>query len=286
MAVQSNFLDTLRIVRIEGFLTFVCVLGGLAVIFSGGRGTSLARGITTGLLLWQAVTFFSAVRLSVWSHWQTESGMAALRSAVFNVSQRIGVYVTELRLAFVVACAAVFLGGTFYAGHLFAPQEERTKLGDPLKQFIPVPSVMKVSSADAAYGVLLQEADSARRGDIDAALRLWSPNGEIIDLGKSKSPQKKRTVWRGEQEIRERYKQEFSQRKYESLRHVSPQIKVSGNAATIVNGLDAIVDFGGKQTHLRLSDTDRWTLHRDGERWQIVRLEVNRGASGALAQGN
>lgn len=69
-AQKLYFWDAVRIVRVEAALAALCLAGAVGVALIHIHGDGLARGVTVGLLAWQAATFLAAVRLSAWSHSQ------------------------------------------------------------------------------------------------------------------------------------------------------------------------------------------------------------------------
>lgn len=272
-SAKPSLSDAFKVVRIEGLLAFIC-LAGAAGILATGNGLTLARGITVGLLLWQAATFLAAVRLSAWSHTQllgADSGSYLIQA----VRSGLGTYITEVRAAGSVALVAGLLGILFFTGVMRAPQGERTALADPLDQFIPARTVLPVSDRELAGAVLVQEAAAAKAGNVDAALGLWSSDGRIIDWAGSRDGRPGRE-WSGLNEIRTRYREELLSRRYLSLAHTNARITRTGAQAVIVNDLKAVVIDNSKKRRIFKRDADRWTLRRSGGKWYITRLEVNR----------
>ena len=91
-------------------------------------------------------------------------------------------------------------------------------------------------------------------------------------------------VWSGLDGIRQRYLEEFQQRRYRRLRHGDLTITlITPDKAFIVNDLDAVIETATGTEHVQLNRTDRWTLAREHGLWRIVMLEINRApvASGA-----
>ena len=86
-------------------------------------------------------------------------------------------------------------------------------------------------------------------------------------------------VWRGIDEIRERYTREFEKRRYYALRHDNLRTEVKGDTAVVYDDLIATVSNNMRLESVRLANTDRWVLHRSGNgRWVIVELNLNRAS--------
>src|SRR3990172_10264443 len=86
-------------------------------------------------------------------------------------------------------------------------------------------------------------------------------------------------VWRGIDEIRERYTREFEKRRYYALRHANLRTEVKGDTAVVYDDLIATVRNDMRLESVRLANTDRWVLHRSGNgKWVIVELELNRAS--------
>ena len=181
-----------------------------------------------------------------------------------------------------VMLMALLFGGMLYLGREHAPLAERLELADPLNRFLPARSVLRPSEEEIAGATLLQEADAARHGNVAEALRLWAPDGVIVDASDASLTGETRHVWQGMDQLKERYVWEFTERRYETLHHLNLTISIHGDEAIILDDLDALVDTHGEKEHLHLPRTDRWLLRRDRNDWKIERLEVNRALRAGL----
>ena len=274
---QPRLFDSARIVQMELLMGSTCLIGAAALLREKGSTLNSVWGITLGLLLWQAATYLAAVRTSAWSYFENRSpNLPRFLSAFSTSGYQWGRFITEARAAVLLILIAVLWGSVFYLGKEYAPPSERIELADPLNRFLPSRSVLRPSEEELAGAALVQEADAARQGDINAALRLWAPDGVIVDASDSLLPDEPSHVWQGTDQLKQRYLWEFSERHYESLRHLNLRITVHGNEAVILDDLDAIVETHGRTEHLHLPRTDKWVLRREGIDWKIERLEVNR----------
>jgi cellulose synthase/poly-beta-1,6-N-acetylglucosamine synthase-like glycosyltransferase len=274
---QPRFLDSARIVRMEFLMGSTCLIGAAALLREKGSTLNSAWGITLGLLLWQAATYFAAVRTSAWSYLENRPPNVPRFLSAFRTSgYQWGRFITEARAAILLMLIAVLLASVFYFGQGHAPTSERIEWADPLNRFLPARSVLRPSEEERAGAVLVQEADAARHDDVDAALKLWAPDGVIMDVSNSLLPGESSRVWKGIDQLKDRYRWEFRERRYESLRHLNLSIAIQGNKAIILDDLDAVVETYGKTEHLQLPRTDKWMLRREGMEWKIERLEVNR----------
>jgi ketosteroid isomerase-like protein len=277
---EPSIFAILRVVQIEAILGLTCFAGAVAIAAGGSGDVVSARNLTAALLLWQAATYMAALRAGAWSYVQgRRQSIPRFQFTFRSVEHRFGRYVTEGRAAAYAVAIALFFGGLFYLGYERSPQSERTQLADPLKRFLPARSVLAPSPKDLAGAVLVQEADAAQSGDVASALRLWAPDGVIVDVSIPMAPREGLNVWKGIDQIRARYLREFGERNYRFLQHKNLKIDEEGDNLTIVNDLDATIRTEGQTRHLNLPGTDKWTLRRDGEGWQIVRLEVNKAWS-------
>jgi cellulose synthase/poly-beta-1,6-N-acetylglucosamine synthase-like glycosyltransferase len=274
---QPRLLDSARIVQMEILMGLTCLIGAAALFREKGSTINSVWGITLGLLLWQAATYLAAVRTSAWSYFENRPPtLFRFRLAFSTSGYQWGRFITEARAAVLLVLIAVLFGSVFYLGRKYAPPSERIELADPLKRFLPAGSVLRPSEEELAGAALVQEADAAQHGNVNAALSLWAPDGVIIDVSDSLQLDEPSHVWRGMDQLKQRYLWEFEERHYESLRHLNLRIAVHGDEAVILDDLDAVVETYGKTEHLHLPRTDKWVLRREGTDWKIERLEVNR----------
>jgi cellulose synthase/poly-beta-1,6-N-acetylglucosamine synthase-like glycosyltransferase len=274
---QPGFLDSMRIVQMELLMGSICLVGAVALVGEKGASLPSAWGITLGLLFWQASTYLAAVRTSIWSYFENRPPNTPRFLSLFsNSGYYWGRFITEFRAATLLLIIAALVGGVFFIGRQQAPLSERIELADPLNKFLPARSVLRPSEEEQAGAALIQEANDARQGDVAAALKLWDSDGVIVDASDSSVAGASARVWKGLEELKQRYLWEFSERHYESLRHLNLKISVHGNEAVILDDLDAVVETHGEVQHLVLPRTDKWVLRREGADWKIVRLEVNR----------
>jgi ketosteroid isomerase-like protein len=229
------------------------------------------------LLLWQAAVYLSAVRTSAWSYLESRApGRAVMRPTFRSLGHALGRFVPERRAAGWVAASMALFGGLLYLGLTRAPVGERIMRADPLRQFVGDRSLVVPSAAELAGAILVLEADAARRGDVERALRLWHPDGVIVDANFTPDAPDDDRVWRGSAELRERYLREFQERRYRRLVHGNLRIAVAGDSAEIVNDLDAVFEAAGQIRAVTLPQSDRWVLRLTNGEWRLVRLEVNR----------
>jgi cellulose synthase/poly-beta-1,6-N-acetylglucosamine synthase-like glycosyltransferase len=270
---QPRFFDSIRIVKIELFLGMICVSAAILLFLFTQVSIDSALGIIFGLLLWQAAIYLAAVRSSFWSYFEHNPvSISRFKRAFRNVGHQVADMITEVRAAILLGALIVGLSFLFFFGKENAPEFERIQIADPMEQFLPARSLLVPREREIAGALLFQEAVAAQQQDIDAALRLWDPNGVIDDTKFSGR------VWRGTDQLKERYVREFSERQYISLHHTNMQIEIDGDNAVIVNDLHAVYDSEGKRQIIHIRQSDRWTLRRTGDRWQIIRLEkLNKG---------
>ncbi len=270
---QPRFLDSIRIVKIELFLGLLCVAAAIVLFVFTQVSFDSALGIIFGLLLWQGAIYLAAVRSSFWSYFEYNPvSISRFKLAFRNVGHQVADMITEVRAAILLSVLVAGLAMLFFFGKEYAPEFERVQIADPMDQFLPVRSLLEPREQEIAGALLFQEAVAAQQQDIDAALRLWAPNG-VIDDGKFSG-----RIWKGTDQLKERYVREFSEREYISLHHTNMQIEIDGDNAVIINDLIAVYESGGKRQRIHIRQSDKWTLRRAGDRWQIVRLEkLNKG---------
>lgn len=87
-AEQRSVIDAIQVVRAEATLAFLCLLGAASVLLTAGDGFGIIHAATVGLLVWQAVPFLAAVRLSIWSYSEGISSSGAFRTRTSADGQR------------------------------------------------------------------------------------------------------------------------------------------------------------------------------------------------------
>jgi ketosteroid isomerase-like protein len=120
------------------------------------------------------------------------------------------------------------------------------------------------------------EAQSALRGDVESAVRLWDHDGVLRDANYTPADTTDDKTWVGLDAIRERYHNEFRQRRYLKLAHTDASIVIEGDRAWVVNDLRAEIMTQGGIQRVYLSRGDRWTFRKGGDGWRIAELVVNR----------
>jgi glycosyl transferase family 2 len=287
---NPRFIDAIRVVWFEGLLAVACVLALIVVPSQQPHQILSARTVLSGILAWQAMLYASAGRSSLWNY---QSCRIAATSAPRVASVDRPDALPEFRLAHSVVAAAAMFVGLFWVAVLFAPTLERAWRSNPTGSFLDAQTLLPSTPEALVIRQLVREADAARRQDIDTALALWDTSGVIRDYAFTPQNPDDDHVWSGRDEIRQRYEQEFRLRRYKSLRHLNPVVTFqSDRTATIVNDLDALIESESRAAHVVLDKTDRWTLHRVGAEWRILKLEVNRApraeeqrAANQFAQG-
>jgi cellulose synthase/poly-beta-1,6-N-acetylglucosamine synthase-like glycosyltransferase len=274
----ADIRDTFAIVRWESWIAAACIGLAAAMVADISYEQLAGRAVISLLLCWQAAIFLSAVFTSLWDYQQRRGRAAPRRLGFRTVGHATGRGLWERQTAGWVALALLLLGQALYFASERAPVMERVFRTDPLRQFLPAPSVLAATAEEQAGAVLVVESEAAVDGDVEKALSLWSPEGMIVDENFSPGYAGDDQVWQGRDALRERYGREFKQRRYLSNRHLNLDITIENGQAIIVNDLDAVVqsDRSAKSKRLQLARTDRWFLKQVDGRWEIVRLELNR----------
>ncbi len=271
---EPGLVDSLRIVKAELALGLICLTAAIVLLVISRLHLLSVLGITVGLLIWQSGIYLAAVRTSFWSYRETRPlSISKYKLAFRNTGHKVIDLITEARAAVLLIGLILGLGILYFLGQTNAPQSEGIQLADPYTQFIPARSVLAPSEQESAGSVLIQEGNAAQRSDVASALKLWAPDGVIVDSSETGR------VWRGTDQLRERYVNEFNERRYLSLSHVNLNVEIDGDQAVIMNDLNAVVQSRGVTEHLKLPKSDKWTLRREGVGWKIVRLETNRGSN-------
>jgi cellulose synthase/poly-beta-1,6-N-acetylglucosamine synthase-like glycosyltransferase len=274
--------QSLSVVRWEALLAGLCVgmACGLAIRYGGLSGPALA--VVLVLLTWHALIYGSSVQAVAWSLVTPDDARARERAS--RIMDRLGAFVTETRPVAVMGTAVLVLLILFVAAIRLAPLEERMYRTDPAGIIIGGGELLPHTPSDEVATIVFLEEQAALNGDIDAALALWHPEGELIDANGTPDNRSDDIVWRGVAEIRRRYEQEFAARRYVALQHERLAFTTDGTTAMVVNDLRATYVTDAGMRSIYLVGSDEWTLVRDGRQWRIQRLVVNRSSSAVQRQ--
>ncbi len=257
------------------------ILAGLCFAFALALSTRLPHAhyawLMVGLLIWQGLIYSSATRVSVWS----QASEVRLLHPEYLASSRT----TGRRFSFMVTDRRVvrwLLGGAaaaaliFYLAVQFAPEEEQAFRANPHRRTLLAQGLTGESSAAEVKAIIFLEGNAALHGDIESAVWLWSPDGVLRDANYTPADTSDDRTWTGPEGIRERYRDEFRQRRYMKLAHTDASVMTEGDSATVVNDLRAEISTGGGIQQVFQSRGDRWTFRKGVDGWKIVELVVNR----------
>lgn len=277
--------DTLAIVGWETALGLLCFACAVALLLREPLRIVSGQTIVIVLLLWQSTIYMSALITSTWDY-RERRGKAPGRAGFRTVGYALGRLITERPMAAVVVLSVALLGQILFLAISRQPAMEKIFHADPLRQFLPVPSLLPPSRNERAAAVLIAESSAAQGGDLEGALALWHPDGEVVDQNFTPDRPEDDRVWRGKEAVRGRYLREFRERTYVSLQHLNLSIHMEGDLMVIENDLDAIIlrDPLGRSERVLLRRADRWELREENGRWQIVKLTVNRTPRSAAPQ--
>lgn len=278
--------DTLRVSLWESALAAACLVLAVALL-KDAAPAGLARILVVGLLLWQAFIYASTLTSALWDYQQRQAVPFPRGLGFRAIGSTIGRSLTEPRTAVWVVGAFLLFSASWYVAQASAPLGERLYLADPLGQFVRAPSVMTARAPEKAGSVLVREADAAKHADLDSTLALWAADGVIIDENHTPDDASDDVVWRGTEGIRERYLQEFSNRRYRDLRHKAMHIDFAAGTAVITNDLQATVEETGNGSveRVALPQSDRWVLRLVDGQWKIVSLQLNRARRARIYLG-
>jgi cellulose synthase/poly-beta-1,6-N-acetylglucosamine synthase-like glycosyltransferase len=276
---KPRLLDAIGVVGLESSLAALCVCTLFGVLLRESTQPLSARGALVGLLAWQAIIFGSATRSSFWNYRasRTVSAPWPQRFNFRTIGHRIGFFEGEWKLARLHGVAVGASVALLSVAILLAPTLEQIWRLDPLDHFLPMQTLLPPTNRDAAAAALMREADAVQRQDLPSTLSLWDPRGVIRDERFTPDTLDDDRLWQGLDSIRERYVEEFRERRYRWLDHQSISVTlVNPEQAVIVNDLDAIIETVSGIEQVHLPKTDRWTLVRKNGRWRIAMLEINR----------
>jgi cellulose synthase/poly-beta-1,6-N-acetylglucosamine synthase-like glycosyltransferase len=233
--------------------------------------------LMVGLLLWQGIIYSSAFRATAWS---VASEARLVHPEYLEASRTTGrrstSMITERRPLRWILTASAATALLFLLAIKLAPEEERAFRANPNQTPMIGGELTQASPEAQVKSIVYLEGKAALDADTAAALRLWDRAGVIRDAHYTLADSTDDRVWRGHDAIRERYRDEFGQRRYLELSHSDASVIIEGNTATLVNDLRAkILTPNGVQS-VFLSKGDRWELKREDGTWRITQLVVNR----------
>jgi len=264
-----------RIVSQETLLAGLCF--ATALVLSTRLPYAPYAWLMIGLLVWQGVIYISALRASVWSsHSESRLLHPEYLTSSRTTGRRSSFMITDRRIVRWLLGGAIAAGLIFLLAVWFAPEEERAFRTNPQSRPLLAGNLMSESPEAEVKAIIYLEAQSAIRGDVESAVRLWDHDGVLRDDNYTPADTADDKIWTGLDAIRERYRSEFQQRRYLKLAHTDASILVEGDRASVVNDLRAeILTLGGIQ-RVYLSKGDRWTFRKGRDGWKIVELAVNR----------
>lgn len=272
---QRSLWRSLRIVNEEIAIALVCI-GAVAALIGLGA-PSAPVWLLSGLLLWQAFIYSASVVVTRWSY--ISESLAHNESARFSsrtTGLRFGDMVGDYRAAVLTGVIALGIGALFYVSVRHAPDEEIAFRANPDQRPLVAHGLINSPPDMIAASKIYIEQDGAIEKNLDAILKLWDVNGVIRDMNYTPNDESDDRVWRGLDEIRKRYEEEFRERTYLALEHHIVSSVTEGDHVTIVNDLSATIVDNGKQQKIYLSKGDRWTFRQIDGQWKITSLTVNR----------
>jgi cellulose synthase/poly-beta-1,6-N-acetylglucosamine synthase-like glycosyltransferase/ketosteroid isomerase-like protein len=265
-----------RIVSRETMIAGLCLTGAVALAWTVPPSPAMA--VMIGLLLWQTLIYAAAPVSSLWSY---RSEARSLQPAyVANSSRTTGLRFSSMVLDRPVARAvfgsAMGVSLFFYLAITLAPEREQLFRANPLQAPFVASALITTPTSTQIKAVLFLEEHAAIKADVDRAVRLWDPDGVIRDANYTVNNEGDDRIWQGADGIRQRYVQEFSQRRYLSLAHTDASVFIEGDRATVVNDLRAEIQTAGGIQTVFLSRGDRWTFTKRKDGWRITELVLNR----------
>lgn len=265
-----------RIVSRETMIAGLCLTGAVALAWTVQPSPAMA--VMIGLLLWQALIYAAAPVSSLWSY---RSEARSLQPAYMATSSRTtGLRFSSMTLdrpvVRVVFGSAIGVFVLFYFAITLAPEREQLFRANPLQTRLIAPKLIAVPPTIQVKAVLFLEERAAIAADVDRAVRLWDPDGVIRDANYTVNDESDDRIWPGADGIRQRYVQEFSERRYLSLAHTDASVFIEGDRATVVNDLQAEIQTASGIQTVFLSRGDRWTFTKRADGWRITELVLNR----------
>jgi len=267
--------QALRVAPQETALAAVCF--GSAAVLGMRLPYEPYVWLMVGLLIWQGIIYSSATRASLWSE-RSEARLLhpEYLSGSRTTGRRFAGMTTERRMVRSVLATSAAVALLFLLAVVLAPEQERAFRTNPHGRPL-FAGVLLASSPEAQVkAILYLEGRAAIEGDVDAAVRLWSQSGVIRDANYTVADTSDDRTWSGLDAIRQRYHDEFQERRYLRLAHTDASVFFEGDRATVVNDLRAEILTSRGLQRVFLSRGDRWTFQKEPGGWRIVELVVNR----------
>ncbi|MBI3871963.1 MAG: glycosyltransferase [candidate division Zixibacteria bacterium] len=272
---RITLMHSLRIIDRELVLGLICIL----VLLLVGRNEKIT--VTTflllGLLAWQSFIYNSAVAVSIWSY---RSELSVLNPSIGHTSRTTGErfrnMATDRKAILSLAGITAAMVLLFDQAVVRSPDIERIYRTNPDKASILSSALVRNPPESYVAATIHREERAALQADVDGALALWSPDGVIRDENFTPRDSSDDRVWRGLDQIRRRYKEEFRERKYLDLEHRNISSVIEGDEASLVNDLKATMIMNDKLQKVFLSRDDRWVLRQENGEWKIAGLTINR----------
>jgi ketosteroid isomerase-like protein len=265
----------MRVVTQETVLVGLCVLAGSALLAT--EPVSRHVWIVIGLLGWQGFMYAAA---PICSAMGMKSEARAMHldylAASRTTGQRSSSMVSGRGAAWAIAGLAALALLSYVLAVRLAPESELAYRATPLEAGLVPTRIGPPADASAVRAALYFEKDAALRGDVEAAMKLWSPVGVVRDANYTQDDPSDDTVWVGLDQIRRRYVQEFSRHQYLGLQHSDASVFIEGDTARVDNDLHATIRTPTGIQQVFLSKGDRWMFVRDQNGWRIRELVMNR----------
>lgn len=264
-----------NIVSKEISIALICCTAIMSLAFT--ERPSATIWLLSGLLLWQAFIYGASVMVSRWSY-ISESRVINedIRRTSRSTGTRFGSMVTDFRGVTAVVSIAAAIGIFFYASVTNAPEKEVVFRANPLERTL-VPHELISNPPDViANAKIFLEESAAIAKNMDTILKLWDVDGVIRDTQFTLNDPSDDRVWRGLDQIKARYQEEFKLRTYLALEHKIVSTIANESEVVIVNDLSATIISNGRKQKVFLSKGDRWTLRKINGQWKISELIVNR----------
>ncbi len=257
------------------------LLAGLCFVSAAALGTRIPSApyawLMTGLLVWQGVIYSAATRVSLWSQ-ASEARLAhpEYLASSRTTGRRFSSMISDRRIVRALWAGAGLAAVLFFLAVRFAPEEERAFRTNPHGQPLIASELTRETPEAEVRALIYLEGRAAQDADVDAALRLWSPKGVIRDARYTPGDTRDDLVWTGLDAIRQRYREEFRERRYLDLSHTNISTVIEGSRAVVVDDLRAVIQTKDGLQRVYLARGDRWTFERDDKGWHIVELIYNR----------
>jgi cellulose synthase/poly-beta-1,6-N-acetylglucosamine synthase-like glycosyltransferase/ketosteroid isomerase-like protein len=267
--------QALRVAPQETVLAAICF--GFAAILGARLPYEPYVWLMVGLLIWQGFIYSSATRACMWSD-ASEAGLLhpEYLSASRTTGRRFAAMTTERRVVRSILVGSGAAALVFLFAVLLAPERERAFRTNPHKRPLLASALIASSQEAQVKAMLYLEGQAALDGDVESAVRLWSPSGVIRDANYTVADTSDDRTWVGPDAIRQRYQREFQERHYLRLAHTDASVFLEGDSAIVVNDLRAEIMSPRGIQRVFLSRGDRWTFRKEEDGWKIAELVVNR----------